>query len=146
MNKNGFTFIEILVVVTIISLLAATGAISYTQFLKQSRDAKRKTDIEQIRAAVEMYKSNNGIYPLSINLSTCSPGAITDANTTYLSKIPNDPKCSTYVYYYSSTDGSTYTIAAFLENSSSPVCGGLGANSCNAFSGCNYCVGPYGQL
>lgn len=147
-SNVGFTFIEILVVATIISLLAAAGAVSYSQFSKSSRDAKRKADIEQIRAAVEMYRSNNGSYPLNgggvgkVDVTTCSTSGLTDSGgNTYLSKIPNDPKCSsnTPVYYYSSTDGSTYTIGAKLEIPSTSSCGGCGST-------CNYCLGPYGQL
>lgn len=150
--KNAFTFIEILVVVTIIALLTAAGAISYSQFSKSSRDAKRKADLEQIRAAVELYRSSNDVYPLSgaglyhISLSTCSTGSLTDINgNTYLSKLPNDPKCTgdKPTYYYVSADGSTYSVAAYLESSS--VAGCAGANTCGTGYNCNYCLGPYGQ-
>lgn len=135
--KKSFTLIEILVVSTIIALLAATASVSYSQLNKQSRDAKRKTDLEQIRAALEMYRSNNDVYPaLTINCS--SSGGITDAQGTYLSLIPKDPKCSTYSYYYS-TSGSDYTLGAYLESGGTDcVAGQCGGN-------CNYCVGPYGQ-
>lgn len=146
-NKNmqkGFTFIEILVVATIISLLAGIGAVSYSTFSKQSRDAKRKADLEQIRAAVEMYRSNNGSYPLtaSFNIANCNNPSLSDANTTYLSKTPIDPKCTDLSYTYSS-DGTTYTVAAHLETGSGS-CGGLNCPSASYL--CNYCLGPYGQL
>lgn len=146
---TGFTLIEILVVATIIGLLAAAGAVSYSQFVKQSRDAKRKADIEQIRAAVEMYRSNNGSYPLNgsgvgkVDVTACSTSGLTDsAGNTYLSKTPNDPKCSTIKYYYSS-DGTTYSIAARLEGSSVGSC--IASDACGVGYYCNYCLGPYGQ-
>jgi general secretion pathway protein G len=63
-KEKGFSFIEILVVVTIIGIIATIGLVTYTEFLKQSRDAKRKGDIEQIRAAIEIYKTTNS-YRLS---------------------------------------------------------------------------------
>ncbi|KKU11410.1 MAG: hypothetical protein UX17_C0079G0007, partial [Parcubacteria group bacterium GW2011_GWC2_45_7] len=44
----GFTLIEILVVATIIGLLAAGGFVTYSNLSRQSRDAKRKADLEQI--------------------------------------------------------------------------------------------------
>lgn len=151
-NVQGFTFIEILVVVTIIALLTAAGAVSYSQFTKSSRDTKRKADMEQIRAAAELYKSNNDSYPLSgsgvgkISLSTCTTGSLTDSGgNTYLSKLPQDPKCSSNkpAYYYVSTDGSTYSIAARLEGSSVSSC--VASPACGVGYYCNYCLGPYGQ-
>ncbi|MFZ2026449.1 MAG: prepilin-type N-terminal cleavage/methylation domain-containing protein [Microgenomates group bacterium] len=139
--KKAFTLVEILVVVTIISLLASVAAVSYSQFVKQSRDTKRRTDIEQIRAAVELYRNfdANGEYPASVTFGT---GEIKDASATYLSTVPNDPLSSqTYTYYYGSLSANKdYLICAYLEGggtmTSPPSCGP---------SPCNYCMGPYGK-
>lgn len=135
-KSQGFTLIEILVVVTIIVLLTAAAVVSYTAFFKQARDAKRKTDLEQVRAALEIYRSNNDTYPVGIgwaSLSTLTSPVI------YIQSLPSDPKNPTYSYYYSGSI-SDYTLGAYLESTSScPVTiGCTGAN-------CNYCVGPYGQ-
>lgn len=107
---NGFTLLEILVVVTIIGLLAAIGVVSYGSLLKGSRESRRKADLEQIRAALEIYKSTNGLYPCTsaacpepnANLASwygpCS-GAGSHADdyvpglvSTYINKLPHDPK------------------------------------------------------
>jgi len=148
-NKNtqkAFSFIEILVVVTIIGILATFAVVTYSEFVKQSRDAKRKGDLEQIRAAVEMYKSKNNIYPLTaavvIGSSLCDPGPDC-ASGTYLQKIPADPKPTTYTYYYFSATGSDYVIGAYLEQPSTSSCGNC---SLGLPAACNYCMGPYGQL
>lgn len=145
-NKmNGFSFIEILVVVTIIGIIASIGMVTYTEFLKQSRDAKRKGDIEQIRAALEMYKSTNNSYPASITFGgdICDDPPACASGVYYLRKVPNDPKPDLYTYFYSSAGGADYTIAAFLEQGSSSSC-----FDCDIIStaACNYCMGPYGQL
>ena len=152
MKKQAFTLVEILVVATIIAILAAGAAISYASFAKQSRDAKRKTDLEQIRGAIEMYRSNVSGYPTSIDFTSCTMVALTDSvPNTYLSKIPNDPKCTTYIYNYipspngcNNTVGnycSDYTLGAFLETGGTGSCG-----VCTLAGGtCNYCLGPYGQ-
>ena len=135
-RKNAFTLIELLVVATIIGLLATIAFVSYSQLNKQSRDAKRKADLEQIRAAVEMYRSNDtdGEYP-SVTVD-CNGGNINP----YLSSIPTDPKCVTYTYYYSATT-TDYTVGAFLEGSTSTCSVVI---SCG-ISNCNYCMGPYGK-
>jgi len=136
--KKSFTLIEILVVVTIIGLLTLTAVVTYSVFLKQSRDAKRKTDLEQIRASLEMYRSNNDTYPVgSVYATTLS---VLTTPVTYIQSLPTDPKSSSYSYYYTGS-ASDYTIAAYLENGGT-VC--VAATSCSA-NGCNYCLGPYGQ-
>ena len=149
MKKTAFTLIELLVVVTIISLLASIAAISYSQFVRQGRDARRKTDIEQVRAAIELYRNFNGVYP--------TPGmvfgtdSIADSTSTYMSKIPNDPMYSatasrSYNYAYTSASPyQDYTLCAYIEGGETSV----SSTSCGTSSGspviCNYCMGPYGQ-
>lgn len=142
--RKGYTLIEILVVATIIALLAAVGAASYIAFNQSGRDARRKADVEQIRAALEMYRSNNGTYPGSGVLTiSCSGGSFTAGGNTYLSKIPTDPSCSGYSYYLNvSASGDDYTLGAEME-ASDP---GGNCGSCGSTAGsCNYCLGPYGQ-
>lgn len=141
-RNKGFTLVEILVVATIIGLLASVGIFSYVQFSKQSRDAKRKSDLEVVRSAVELYRSSNNTYPLSVTWGgdICDPGGC--VNGTYLQGVPNDPKASTDATYYYTSDGSDYTLGASMESSSTSTCG-----DCNSGAGtqsCNYCVGPYG--
>ena len=143
--KKAFSLVEILVVATIISLLASIAAVSYSRFVKQSRDARRKTDIEQIRAAIELYRNFNGAYPTPG--MTFGVGAIIDdgaSPTTYMSRIPNDPLSSsptanTY-YYLSSGTFQDYTLCAYIEGDVSSATG----PTCGA-QNCNYCMGPYGQ-
>lgn len=133
--KRSFTLIEILVVVTIIGMLTVAAVVSYSQFTKQARDSRRMTDIEQVKAALEMYRSTNNVYPANLGLLT--------SGTVYIQSVPIDPKDPTYLYYYTS-NGTDYTLAAQLENTSS--CGSSpGAPNCGAGNPCNYCVGPYGK-
>ncbi len=139
--KKGFSFVELLVSVTIIGILATVGIVTYTEFVKSSRDAKRKGDLEQIRGALEMYRSKNSSYPVSITFGgdICDPAPGGCTSGTYLKTIPKDPK-STLNYYYTS-DGLTYTLGAYLEQGSTSDCG----TNCGGVI-CNYCMGPYGQL
>ncbi|HLL60097.1 MAG TPA: type II secretion system protein GspG [Candidatus Nitrosocosmicus sp.] len=141
--RRGFTLVEVLVVSTIIGLLAAGGFVSYSAINKQSRDARRKADIEQIRAAVEMYRSNNGTYPTSLTFggSLCDPAGC--SSNKYSEKIPQDPEPGKYTYYYS---GSTndYTVGSYLEGNSSSSCASTSCGTIQLLT-CRYCMGPYGD-
>lgn len=136
-SNKGFTLIEVLVAATIIGVLFGVASISYSSLTKSSRDGKRRADLEQIRAGLEMYRSNdtNGEYPTA---GSCT--ALATAISAYLPTFPADPKSSTYSYVCSSST-TDYTIGAYLEATTSTCTSVSGCSS----SGCNYCAGPYGQ-
>lgn len=109
---------------------------------KSSRDGKRKTDLEQIRSALEMYKADCNVYPTSslvAGASLVGSGATSSclASNVYLSKIPADPQATTRTYSYAST-GSTYILCASLEKAPSPAMDVSGCASCTTT--CNYKV------
>lgn len=148
-KKKAFTLIEILVVVTIIGLLAGAGAVTYSQFIKQSRDARRKADLELMRSAIEQYRTDKDAYPGWWNFfgKTTLPEPCNDApdNPCYMTRIPTDPKSADgYSYYYHELGASSYRIAAHLETIASTItCGGN--IECGIGKTCNYCLGPYGE-
>lgn len=136
--KKGFTLIELLVVMAIIGILAAASyaIINPAAQMGKARDSKRKADIAQIRAALELYRSDNGSYPSTdwVNSGDPSnPNWIPGLAPTYSKSIPKDPKNTggypfnggyTYAYYSSVycglSPGTTYILVAHLENTSDP--------------------------
>lgn len=125
MKRNcAFTLVEILVVTTIISLLSIGGIVSYTQLGKQSRDSRRKADIEQIRSALESYRSDDSSSSYPADLDALIPN--------YLKSIPTDPKtanlyitytptcptsiCTTYILQGSLETGGTYQADPYGGN------------------------------
>jgi len=127
-KPNSFTLIEILVVVTIISLLTAGGISSYVNFNKQSRDARRKADLEQIRAALEMYKSNSSVSSYPVLRTSLEP--------TYIKSYPTDPKDSVaYPYIALTSAGATCTVEP---------CPNYQLSASLEASGSQYQVNPYG--
>jgi prepilin-type N-terminal cleavage/methylation domain-containing protein len=115
MKKNGFTFIELLVVITIIGVVFAAGIVSYTSISKNSRDARRLADLEAIRQALEMCRSIDGKYPTAIYDKVACPVSTTVVT---LNATPTDPKpvCTghtdgKYTYNPDATYA-TYTLTA----------------------------------
>jgi general secretion pathway protein G len=63
--RGGFTLIEILVVIAVISLLAALVAPNVFRHVGTAKDAAAKSQIEMLGAALDAYRLDNGRYPTS---------------------------------------------------------------------------------
>jgi general secretion pathway protein G len=107
-GRQGFTLLELLVTATLIAVLTVIGIVSYNSVNKRSRDVKRKSDLEQIRSALEMYRTDNGYYPPSgagawANASTLDTGDTTGLVSIYIPAVPADPQPSAKSYFYVAT-------------------------------------------
>lgn len=144
MRNRGFTLIELLVAMTIVAVLMGLELFSLQGSRKAARDSKRKADLEQIRSALEVYRSDCGTYPNLSELSgeltgsSVEEGAVCSVDDVYLSEVPTDPLAPSklYSYTYNATTNS-YTLCASLENSTSSV---SGCGSCGDGQTCNYKV------
>lgn len=85
-------------------------------------DAKRKSDIGKIAAALAEYYEAHSSYPLaasSVKLNTANNILATALVPTYISSLPLDATANWYYGYIS--DGTTYTLSARLENINDPA-------------------------
>jgi prepilin-type N-terminal cleavage/methylation domain-containing protein len=69
-TKKGFTLIELMIVIAIISVLAVTLVPQLTGAQARSRDAGRVSSLKNITAVLETYYSDEGKFPLSPNHAT----------------------------------------------------------------------------
>lgn len=101
--KNGFTLVELLIAIMILSIISSVGFVSYSQTQVVARDAKRKQDLRSIQTALELYYQKNKRYPCdsSWQKSTsngfwikdtgfCEPQDPFDEN--FINFLPKDPK------------------------------------------------------
>ncbi len=61
--RDGFTLIEIIVVVTVIAILAALVGPSVFRHLGRAKDAAARSQMEMLGAALDAYRLDNGRYP-----------------------------------------------------------------------------------
>jgi general secretion pathway protein G len=89
--KNGFTLIEIIIVLTLIGILLGLALPQYKYSLKKAREAVLKENLFVFRKLIGQYYTDKGKYPASLQ------ALVDDA---YLAKIPVDPmtkKADTWV-------------------------------------------------
>ncbi|MEO8326651.1 MAG: type II secretion system major pseudopilin GspG [Nitrospirota bacterium] len=112
MNEKGFTFIEVMVVVAILAVLAA---LVIPRIVNRSDDARydaAKIQIRNIEGALQLYKLDNSVYPsteqgLRALVDRPTVGVIPRKwkASGYLPKVPKDPWGNSYKYIYPSRHG-----------------------------------------
>ncbi len=118
-KKNGFTLVELMVVVFIISVISTLVTVSFFSIRRISRDGKRISDIIDLQLVLENYKFFEGSYPEE--LISGQPLIGTTTGNIYMSQVPSNPKyqsgsCpwSYYGYVYDS-ETDNYEISFCLE-------------------------------
>lgn len=119
-SLKGFTLVELLVVITLVTLLSAAVYASYTRALTMGRDGRRRVDLASLRDALELYYFDYKSYPtpVSCNYPTywCDVSSLGALVPTYIKVLPSDPKPDTTVYRYTYlSGGQRYCLEANLE-------------------------------
>ncbi len=102
--SQAFTIVELLVVVVVISILAAISIVSYNGITKKANETVLLSDLDNNSKELELYKVEKGVYP-KLEANNCT----SDSNTCLKVSGSNTLK------YFSSPDGSAYSL---IENNS----------------------------
>lgn len=132
-NKKGLTLIELLVVIAILGILASFTSVAMIGRQKQARDAQRKSDLQQVKRAMQSIKNDckaaayypfiggGGLADKYANLQTVLK------NGGYMANPPEDPKFIntglTWVYMYDSKNSAAPIANACPDGTSATVSG-----------------------
>jgi general secretion pathway protein G len=78
----GFTLIELMVVVALISVLAGMGVVMYRNSVLRTKEAVLHEDLFRMRDAIDQYYADKGKYPAGLE------ALVADG---YLRQVPKDP-------------------------------------------------------
>ena len=81
-GSDGFTLIELMIVVSIIGILATLAVPSYQASVVKAKEAALRQDLSTLRDVLDQHKADQGKYPLSL-------AALVSAG--YLRGMPKDP-------------------------------------------------------
>lgn len=139
---KGFTLMEILIAVMIMSIVTAVGLTSFNFSLQKSRDSQRKSDLALLTKALQAYANDFGHFPSDdgsggilgcdydnsvkdggafqkcVNASSFSV-YLNGGQQVYLPKVPYEP-LSDYKYYYIKNGTTGFSLFSILENTKDP--------------------------
>src|SRR5262245_34302645 len=116
-GEEGFTLVEMLVVITIIGMIMALVGPRVLNYLSESRVKAAKIQIQSFSSALDLFYLDAGRFPTSsegLGALARPTGGVASWNGPYLKggNVPNDPWGNPYVYKQPA-DRSPYEIRSF---------------------------------
>ena len=121
-GKEGFTFLEILIALAIMGILAGVVGFSVVGNIKKARWERTRVQVQTIRSALKMYYANHSQYPGEEQglLALCILPDIDPVPENYpedgyldTRKLPLDGWDREFVYSVPAADGSPYEILSY---------------------------------
>src|SRR5690349_3713878 len=81
-QANGWTLIELLIVISLIMILSSVALAAYRNSVVNAKEATLKANLMQMREAIDQYYADKGKYPDSLE---------TLVSEQYLRTVPKDP-------------------------------------------------------
>ena len=135
-RNQGFTIVELLIVIVVIGILALLVITTYSGIQQKARNSKRQTDVQSLQTQLEAFYSQNGYYPsltdmntsswISTNMKSLDVNALIDpSNATQSQTLVTAPVAKSYAYAVTDSSGAScettdtncakYTLTATYE-------------------------------
>lgn len=126
---DGFTLIELMIVVVILGLLATIVMPRVLDRPEQARRTKAKVEIRNIESALALFKTDTGRFPTTsqgLQALVSDPGIKGYNPDSYLDKVPMDPWGNRYIYISPGVHSKDYDLESFGKDGED---GGIGDNA-----------------
>ena len=118
-QRQGFTLIELMIVVVILGILATTIMPKILSKPDKARVEKARFEIRQIMTALALFKTENGRFPttsegLQALVSNPDPSGLPGYDPDgYLDKVPLDPWGSNYIYISPGVNSKDFDLISY---------------------------------
>lgn len=117
-QSRGFSLIELMIVLVILGLIAGIVGPQAMKYLGKGKNQSAKVQIENISAALDMYRLEVGSYPTTsdgLKALVAAPSSAKGWNGPYLKKgeVPKDPWNNDYQYKRPGSNGQPYDLLSF---------------------------------
>ncbi|MFH0909418.1 MAG: type II secretion system major pseudopilin GspG [bacterium] len=121
-KQRGFTLIEVLVVIVIITILASFVTLNIVNKPSEARAAAAKLQVKELQSALQVYRTEQGRYPTQaqglealVAKPTSEPMPPNYPVDGYLSatSLPKDPWKNDYVYLVPGRKGEPYEVISY---------------------------------
>lgn len=135
-RKEGFTIVELLIVIVVIGILALLVITTYSGIQQKARNSKRQSDVAALQTQLEAFYQQSGYYPsladlnnatwLRDNMKSLDQNALVDpSNATQSKTLVASPAAKSYSYAVTDASGASceatdsncakYTLTATYE-------------------------------
>ena len=122
--SNGFTIVELLVVIVVIGILAAITIVSFTGISQKAVNTSLQSDLSNAKKELALYYVEHSAYPVDLDVNKCPYDSTPATDNKYCIKsstgntftYSSTSPYSSYILINSNTNGAKYRIT----NNSSP--------------------------